>query len=80
MIINISYRKDNGEYGIGRYSYLCELPDIAVGDIVAAPTTHGDRPAKVVEIDVPESRVEERVLPLLKEITEHYVEEDAANE
>lgn len=79
MIINISYRKDNGEYGIGRYSYLCELPGIAVGDIVVAPTTHGDRPAKVVEIDVPESRVDERVLPLLKEITD-YCEEDASNE
>ena len=79
MIINISYRKDNGEYGIGRYSYLCELPEIAVGDIVVAPTTHGSRPAKVVEIDVPESRVDERVLPLLKEITD-YCEEDAENE
>ena len=79
MIINISYRKDNGEYGIGKYSYLCELPGISVGDIVVAPTTHGYRPAKVVEIDVPESRVDERVLPLLKEITD-YCEEDAENE
>lgn len=69
MIINISYRKDSGEYGIGKYSYLCEIPDVAVGDVVIAPTSKGDRAAKVVEVDVPESRIDERILPKLKTIT-----------
>ena len=34
-----------------------------------APTKGGDKRAMVVEINVPESRVDERIMPLLKEIT-----------
>jgi hypothetical protein len=69
-IINITYRKDSGEYSLGRYSYYCEIPDIAVDDIVIAPTSKGDRAAKVVEINVPESRIDERIMPRLKTITQ----------
>ena len=40
-----------------------------MGDKVMAPTQGGDKRAMVVEINVPESRVDERIMPLLKEIT-----------
>jgi hypothetical protein len=75
-IINITYRKDSGEYSLGRYSYFCEIPDVAVGDIVIAPTSDGDSAAKVVEIDVPESRIDERIMPRLKTIAQR----EAGNE
>ena len=69
MIININYRKDAGGYSLGRYSYHCDIPDIKVGDTVIAPTSNGERPARVVEINVPESRVDATILPHLKTIT-----------
>lgn len=70
MIINICYRKNAGGYSLGRYSYFCDLPDIKVGDIVIAPTSNGDHPAKVVEINVPENRIDKTILPNLKTITQ----------
>ena len=44
---------------------------LTVGDKVMAPTKGGDKRAMVVEINVPESRVDERIMPLLKEITDY---------
>lgn len=70
MIININYRKDSGGYSLGRYSYFCDIPDIKVGDMVIAPTGSGNRPAKVAEINVSESRVDATILPRLKTITQ----------
>lgn len=79
MIIKIAYRRDSGEYSIGKYSYYCDIPDIAVGDVVIAPTSKGDRAAKVVEIDVPESKVDERYLGKLETIEEREVVLDEDN-
>ena len=58
-----------GEYFGRSYSYFCDIPDVQTGDIVIAPTYKGDTEAQIVEVDVPESKVDERVLPLLKTIT-----------
>lgn len=70
MIVNVKYRDSlTGEYFGRSYSYFCDIPDVQTGDIVIAPTFKGDTEAQIVEVDVPESKVDERVLPLLKTIT-----------
>ena len=69
MIINVYYRdEETGSVRAGRpYSYRCSIPNAHVGMEVIAPTAK--REARAV-INVPESRIDERILPLLKEITQ----------
>jgi len=54
------------------YTYITEL-DLKVGDIVYAPTQSGDRIARVACIDVPDSKIDERIMQLLKTIESVYV-------
>lgn len=69
MIVNIKYFKPRMNAFFGNaFTYRTALP-LKVGDKVMAPTKGGDKRAMVVEINVPESRVDERIMPLLKEIT-----------
>lgn len=69
MLVNIRYYKPLHKAHAGNtFTYRTELP-LNVGDKVMAPTKGGDKRAMVVEINVPESRVDERIMPLLKEIT-----------
>ena len=78
MIINVQFKnKKNDSYGGRPYSYRCEIP-ATPGDIVKVPTAYGDSNARVLEIDVPESRVDERILPQLKTVTEFAEEEPDA--
>lgn len=73
-IVSVCFRrKDSEEFGGKAYSYFTELP-LSVGDIVKVPTAQGESVAKVHETDIHESKVDERILPLLKTITE-YAEE-----
>lgn len=79
MLVNIRYFKpaQNGYCG-NSFTYRTSL-SLQVGDKVMAPTKGGDKRAMVVEINVPEGRVDERIMPLLKEITAYDTgeEEDA---
>lgn len=69
MLVNIRYFKPLHKAYLGNtFTYRTVLP-LTVGDKVMAPTKGGDKRAVVVEINVPESRVDERIMPLLKEIT-----------
>lgn len=69
MLVNIRYYKPlHKAYAGNAFTYRTALP-LNVGDKVMAPTKGGDKRAMVVEINVPESRVDERIMPLLKEIT-----------
>ncbi len=52
------------------YSYRCSIPNASVGMEVIAPTAKREARAVICEIDVPESRIDKRILPLLKEITQ----------
>lgn len=69
MLVNVRYYKPklNGYCG-NSFTYRTKLP-LVPGNKVLAPTQGGDQRALVVEADVPESRVDVRILPLLKEIT-----------
>ncbi len=80
MIVSVCFkRKESEEFGGKAYSYYTELP-LNVGDVVKVPTAQGGAIAQVCEVNIPESRVDERVLPLLKDITEYAEEGESANE
>lgn len=72
MIVNVHYidEKTGTIRSSGTYSYRCSVPNAHVGMEVIAPTAKREARAVICEIDVPESRVDERILPLLKEITQ----------
>ena len=72
MIVNVHYidEKTGTIRSSGTYSYRCSVPNAHVGLEVIAPTAKREARAVICEIDVPESRIDERILPLLKEITQ----------
>lgn len=72
MIVNVHYidEKTGTIRSSGTYSYRCSIPNASVGMEVIAPTAKREARAVICEIDVPESRIDERILPLLKEITQ----------
>ena len=72
MIVNVHYidEKTGTIRSSGTYSYRCRVPNAHVGMEVIAPTAKREARAVICEIDVPESRIDERILPLLKEITQ----------
>ena len=74
MIVNVRYCGNGGELSSRAYSYYADIP-LSVGDRVVVPTYKGDGEAVVSEINVPESRIDERILPVLKTITRKVVEE-----
>ena len=69
-IISVKY-EDNYTpkvFGGRPYSYYTAV-DVEVGDLVVAPTANGDKIARVSEINIPESKVQ-NIIPYLKLITE----------
>ncbi len=72
MIVNVHYidEKTGTIRSNGTYSYRCCVPNAHVGMEVIAPTAKREARAVICEINVPESRIDERILPLLKEITQ----------
>lgn len=72
MIVNVHYidEKTGTIRSSGTYSYRCSVPNAHVGMEVIAPTAKREARAVICDIDVPESRIDERILPLLKEITQ----------
>lgn len=72
MIVNVHYidEKTGTIRSSGTYSYRCSIPNASVGMEVIAPTAKREARAVISEINVPESRIDERILPLLKEITQ----------
>lgn len=72
MIVNVHYidEKTGTIRSSGTYSYRCSVPNAHVGMEVIAPTAKREARAVICEIDIPESRIDERILPLLKEITQ----------
>lgn len=70
MIVSINYKDRHGDGYDGRkYSYLCSIPNIRVGDKVIAPTYKGGREAVVVEVDVPLYSIDPAIISKLRTIT-----------
>lgn len=66
--ISVQYARD-GEYGGREYTYIDGTETgVNVGDIVVAPTARGDNLARVSAVDVPDSKIDERVMPLIRTI------------
>jgi hypothetical protein len=77
--VSVQYQNDNPcdpIYSSREYTYITKL-DLKVGDLVYAPTKNGDNIARVANADVPESKIDERIMPLLKEIERLYEPETA---
>lgn len=70
MICSVILRKSGeNQYGGRPYSYETDL-ELKVGDIVVCPTASGLNYGKVVEVDVPEERVDPRWRHCLREIVD----------
>ena len=75
-IVGVNYKsKYTGDFGGKTYNYFTDI-ELVVGGIVNAPTANGDSIAMVNEINVSESKIDKRILPLLKTITELAESED----
>lgn len=69
MIVEVVLRKKDDQYGGRPYSYETDL-QVKVGDLVICPTASGLNYGKVVEVDVPEERVDPRWRHTLREIVD----------
>jgi hypothetical protein len=74
-LVSVQYesKQEPGTFGGKPYTYIAGI-NLSVGDIVVAPVGQSKTKARVHEINVPESKVDERVMPHLKTIEKLYVE------
>ena len=75
-IVNVQFQsKYDPDLFSGReYSYRAAIK-LFPGDVVVAPAGNGESVARVIRVNVPESKVDESVLPLLKTIERLHVPE-----
>ena len=66
------YNKELGESRGREYNYFDGIGNLAVGDLAVAIVRGEEKLVKVTAVDVPEEKVGERILPLLKTITKRY--------
>jgi len=68
VIISVQFKgRKSDTYGGMKFSYRCELP-VKPGDLVRVPTKFGETTAKVADIEVPESRIDDRILAVMKTV------------
>ena len=51
-----------------KYSYYCDIPGVKPGDFVKVPARDGEAVARVAEVNVPESKVDDRILAVMKSV------------
>ena len=69
MIISAQFKSKKTDTYTGRkYSYFCNLPGVKPGKFVKVPAGDTESVALVAEINVPESRVEDRILAVMKSV------------
>lgn len=79
MIVGIKYLKDGAFYGGPNYNYTTALPLQGNDKVMVAVGKNNEmKRAIVTRVNVPEEEVPAHILPLLKEITEYDVTEEAA--
>lgn len=71
--------RKSGLYGGRVYTYTSEIP-LREGDLVAVETQRGDAIVRVCDPDMPEGKVDERIIPLLKEISRMATPEEVAKD
>jgi hypothetical protein len=66
--ISVQYARD-GEYAGREYTYIDGTAEgVKPGDVVVTPTARGDNIARVSAVDVPEGKIDERVMPLIRTV------------
>lgn len=76
-IVGVQYKNQySGEYTGRAYTYYTDIP-LEVGDVVKCPTKAGETVGRVAEINISEGRIDERIAPFMKTITEKAEEEEA---
>jgi hypothetical protein len=69
--VKVNYEDERNETGFtwNSYTYIDGTDGLILGDLVIAPTSKGESVARVCAINVPDSQIDERIMPLLKTIT-----------
>ena len=69
MIISAQFKnKKYGTYEGRKYSYFCDIPGVKPGEYVKVPAGTSESVALVAEVDVPESKVDDRILAIMKSV------------
>ncbi len=69
MIISAQFKRNgDGQYSGRKYSYYCDIPGVKPGDFVRVPARDEEAVVRVAEINVPESRIEDRILTVMKSV------------
>ena len=72
-IIGVKFHKeDSGEFEGREYNYYDGVGGLAVGDIAIAIVREKEKRVKVTAVGVPESAIDERMLPTLKTISKRF--------
>ena len=73
-LITVKYQRryEPWDYAGRDYTYRTTIDDLTVGDLVIAPVKDEFSIAQVSAVDVPESKVDERIMPLLKTIEKRW--------
>lgn len=77
QIIGVNFKDRNSDsYQDKVYNYYCTIDDVAVGDILIAPTssTSGDGIVRVCEIGVDPATISQKILSILKTIESRFKE------
>ncbi|MCL2563102.1 MAG: hypothetical protein FWE08_03605 [Oscillospiraceae bacterium] len=62
------------------YNYYDGVGNLAVGDLVVATVRDEEKTVQVTAVDVPESKIGDRILALLKTISKRYVPQESPPE
>jgi len=71
------HREDSADFGGREYNYFDGTSGFAVGDIAIVVVRDQEKKVIVTSVDVPESKIDERIIPLLKTILKRYVPEES---
>jgi len=77
VMVRYQDRKTPGEFSKREYAYFSKVP-LTVGENIMAPVENGKVVARVSQINVEESKIDERIMPKLRTIEELVRPEDAA--
>lgn len=66
-IVSVRYVGCDGVMSGREYSYFTDIP-LELGNLVVCPSAKGDGQGVVTAVNVPESKIDERVLPKLRTI------------
>jgi len=67
------YKEHSGSFEGREYNYYDGLGDLAIGDIAVADVRDKEKLVLVTAVDVPESKIDERILLVLQTLSKRHV-------